>query len=87
MKSTVRVPDKFAPLFDEAQKYVARYFAEHMSRMIRWGFVNGLPGFVTMEHGGTLQTTALAIEDGKVVAIYVMRNPDKLQHLGGESLH
>ena len=28
MLNTVRVPDKFAPLFEEAQKYVARYFAE-----------------------------------------------------------
>jgi len=75
--------------FDEVLKVqtgLARYFAEHMSRVIRYGFINGLPGFVTMEHGGTLQTTALAIEDGKVVAIYVMRNPDKLQHLG-DTLH
>ena len=75
--------------FDEVLKVqtgLARYFAEHMSRVIRYGFINGLPGFVTMEHGGTLQTTALAIEDGKIVAIYVMRNPDKLQHLG-DTLH
>jgi RNA polymerase sigma-70 factor (ECF subfamily) len=28
-----------------------------------------------------LQTTALLIEDGRVRAIYVMRNPDKLGHL------
>jgi RNA polymerase sigma-70 factor (ECF subfamily) len=28
-----------------------------------------------------LQTTALEIEDGKVTAIYVVRNPDKLRHL------
>jgi RNA polymerase sigma-70 factor, ECF subfamily len=28
-----------------------------------------------------LQTTALEIEDGKIVAIYVVRNPDKLRHL------
>ena len=27
------------------------------------------------------QTTALEIEDGKVVGIYVMRNPDKLKHM------
>jgi len=76
--------------FDEVLKLqtgLARYFAEHMSRMIRWGFVNGLPGFVTMEHGGILQTTALAIEDGKVVAIYITRNPDKLRHLGENTVH
>ena len=31
MLNTVRVPDKFQPLFEEAQKYVARYFAEQRS--------------------------------------------------------
>ena len=43
--------------------------------------VNGLPGFVTREADGELQTTALDIEDGQVTAIYIMRNPDKLRHL------
>jgi RNA polymerase sigma-70 factor (ECF subfamily) len=46
-----------------------------------------LPGFVTVEQDGVLQTTALQIEDGKIVAIYVMRNPDKLRHLGGHAIH
>jgi hypothetical protein len=54
-----------------------------MSRIVRYGFINGLPGFVTIEPDDTLQTNALEIEDGKIVAIYVMRNPDKLLHLGG----
>jgi RNA polymerase sigma-70 factor, ECF subfamily len=45
------------------------------------GFVNGLPGFVTLEADGELQTTALEIEDGNIAAIYVVRNPDKLRHL------
>jgi RNA polymerase sigma-70 factor, ECF subfamily len=40
-----------------------------------------LPGFITLEADGELQTTALEIEDGKVAAIYVVRNPDKLRHL------
>jgi len=31
MLNNVRVPEKFAPLFEEAQKYVARYFAEQRS--------------------------------------------------------
>lgn len=43
--------------------------------------VNGLPGFVTVEHDGTLQTTALEIAGARIVAIYVMRNPDKLTHV------
>jgi len=51
----------------------------------RYGFTNGLPGFVTIEQDATLQTTALQIEDGEIAAIYVMRNPDKLRHLGAAS--
>lgn len=43
--------------------------------------INGLPGFVTVEYDGTLQTTALEIADGRIAAIYVVRNPDKLTHL------
>ena len=66
---------------------LAHIFAEKMSRIVRYGLVNGLPGFVTIEQDDTLQTTALQIEDGKIVAIYVMRNPDKLQHLGGHAIH
>jgi RNA polymerase sigma-70 factor (ECF subfamily) len=62
-------------------------FAEHMSRLVRYGFINGLPGFVTIEQDDTLQTTALEIEDGKIVAIYVVRNPDKLRHIGDSSVH
>jgi RNA polymerase sigma-70 factor (ECF subfamily) len=42
---------------------------------------------VTLEQGDVLQTTALEIEDGKVVAIYVTRNPDKLQHLRDAVVH
>ena len=56
-------------------------FRKHGSRLVRTVFINGLPGFVTRESDGELQTTALEIENGKVAAIYVMRNPDKLRHL------
>jgi RNA polymerase sigma-70 factor, ECF subfamily len=66
---------------------LARIFAVKMSRLVRYSFINGLPGFVTIEQDDTLQTTALQIEDGKIVAIYVIRNPDKLRHLGGDPLH
>ena len=54
---------------------------QHPWALVRFAFVNGLPGFVTREADGELQTTALGIEDGKVAAIYVMRNPEKLRHL------
>jgi RNA polymerase sigma-70 factor (ECF subfamily) len=66
---------------------LASYFAKHPSRLLRYGFINGLPGFVTMEAGETLQTTALLVEDGKIIGIYVVRNPDKLRHLGTFALN
>jgi RNA polymerase sigma-70 factor (ECF subfamily) len=66
---------------------LARLFAERMSRVVRYGFVNGLPGFVTLEKDDILQTTALQVEEGKIVAIYVTRNPDKLRHLGARVVH
>jgi RNA polymerase sigma-70 factor, ECF subfamily len=66
---------------------LAPIFAENMSRVVRYGFINGLPGFVTIEQDDAMQTTALQIEAGKIVAIYVMRNPDKLRHLGNRAVH
>ena len=70
--------------FDAVMKVhaqLAALFAKNGSTLVRAGFINGLPGFVTREADGELQTTALEIENGKVVAIYVVRNPDKLVHL------
>jgi RNA polymerase sigma-70 factor, ECF subfamily len=66
---------------------LAHLFVRQMSRLVRYGFINGLPGFITMEQEETLQTTALEITDGRIVAIYVMRNPDKLRHLGDQAIH
>jgi RNA polymerase sigma-70 factor (ECF subfamily) len=49
--------------------------------VLRRGPINGLPGFVTVEPDGALQTTALEIRDGLVAAVYVVRNPHKLAHV------
>jgi RNA polymerase sigma-70 factor (ECF subfamily) len=65
----------------KVQERLAALFREKGSTLVRAGFINGLPGFVTLEADGELQTTALEIEDGKIAAIYVVRNPDKLKHL------
>ena len=65
----------------EAAEKLAVLFRHKGSKLVRAGFVNGLPGFITLEADGELQTTALDIEDGKIAAIYVVRNPDKLKHL------
>jgi RNA polymerase sigma-70 factor (ECF subfamily) len=65
----------------QLHEYLAAQFRNNTSKLVRAGFINGLPGFVTEEADGELQVTALDIEDGKVAAIYVVRNPDKLRHL------
>ncbi len=79
-------PAALAPVlgFDAVMKQyeqVAVWLRDNRSTLVRIGFINGLPGFVTREADGELQTTALDIEDGKIAAVYVMRNPDKLRHL------
>lgn len=48
---------------------------------VRPSRINGLPGFVTVEPDGTLQTIALEIAGEEIAAIYVVRNPDKLRHV------
>ena len=49
--------------------------------LLRQGTIDGLPGFATIESDGIAQTTALEIENGRIKAIYVVRNPEKLRHL------
>jgi RNA polymerase sigma-70 factor (ECF subfamily) len=61
-------------------KGLAVLYGKYGSTLVRTVFINGLPGFVTLEADGEYQTTAFDIEDGAIRAIYVMRNPDKLKH-------
>ena len=63
-----------------------RRFPDRGSRILRYGFVNGLPGYVS-EEGDGLQTTALEIADDRIVGVYVMRNPDKLRHIVSALAH
>lgn len=51
------------------------------SELVRLATINGLPGFITREPDGLLQTTALLIEEGRIRAIYITRNPDKLRRV------
>lgn len=69
--------------FDAVHALLKRLAPLLASTLVRVGFVNGLPGFVSIEADGEVQTTALEIEEGKIAAIYVVRNPDKLKHLHG----
>lgn len=52
------------------------------ARFHRPELIDGLAGFVTIGRDGAAQTTALSIDEtGRIVAIYMVRNPDKLRHL------
>ena len=43
--------------------------------------VNGLAGFVMREQDGSIDTIAFEPRDGRIAAIYVVRNPEKLRHV------
>jgi len=86
-KSAARMPMIGLDMVMRLHASLAHLFTTHGSTIIRYGFINGLPGFVTLEHDDTLQTTALEVVDGKIVGIYVTRNPDKLAHLPEATVH
>lgn len=60
---------------------LAEHFRQNGSTLVRAAFINCLPGFISREADGELQTTALEMHGGRIAAIYVMRNPEKLRHL------
>lgn len=68
-------------------KALARYFVRSPSRLIRYAIIDGLPGFITVEAGNVTQTSALLVKNGKIDAVYVTRNPEKLHHLSGAGPH
>lgn len=83
-----KVPASPRPLIGVAEVMarhvqLAHEFSQSPSLLVRYAVIDGLPGFVTVEGGGIVQTTALQVEQGKIAAIYITRNPDKLRHLDG----
>lgn len=81
-----KVPAAINPIFGADR--VARFFAGIAGKFLgaadtpyRPALINGLPGYVSLEGGQTLQATALDIRDGRIHAIYAIRNPDKLRHV------
>jgi RNA polymerase sigma factor (sigma-70 family) len=83
-----RVPASILPLVGiqavmERHAEMARQFAQAPSQLTRYARIDGLPGFLTIEAGGIVQTTALDIQGDLIVAIYVIRNPDKLTRMSG----
>jgi RNA polymerase sigma-70 factor, ECF subfamily len=57
-----------------------RFYSASISRRLLV-MVSSTDCLAPFESDGELQTTALEIEDGKIAAIYVARNPDKLRRL------
>lgn len=55
--------------------------ADRPPHWFRGAIIDGLPGFISIDRWGTLQTTALAIEKAEILAVYTVRNPDKLQRV------
>jgi RNA polymerase sigma-70 factor, ECF subfamily len=43
--------------------------------------INGLPGFIYAEPDGALQTAAFEVREGRIAAIYIVLNPDKLSRV------
>jgi RNA polymerase sigma-70 factor, ECF subfamily len=76
-----------ADLVVKLHKGLAVLLRKGPSQLLRYALINGLPGFVTREADGLIQTTAFDIRDGRIAGIYVQRNPDKLKHLEGAALH
>jgi RNA polymerase sigma factor (sigma-70 family) len=52
--------------------------------LLRVVTIDGLPGYVSLDGGGVLQTTALDIREDGIAAIYIVKNPDKLSHLAAD---
>ncbi|MDD3800265.1 MAG: sigma-70 family RNA polymerase sigma factor, partial [Novosphingobium sp.] len=44
-------------------------------------WIDGLPGYISRDYAGNLQATAVDLRYGKVAAVYMIRNPDKLRHI------
>ena len=43
--------------------------------------IDGLPGFIARDRWGVLHATALEIADERIVAVYTVRNPEKLRRI------
>lgn len=75
-REVIRGLDRALRLFVSAQRK-----ASTPPTLLRTATIDGLPGYVSLDPNGMLQTTALGIRDGKIFAIYVVKNPDKLERI------
>jgi RNA polymerase sigma-70 factor (ECF subfamily) len=76
-RNVIRGIERAVRLFEGLRRKKVGYHP----RMVRRVTIDGLPGYVSVDRGEVLQTTALDIRDGRIAAIYIVRNPDKLRHV------
>ena len=50
----------------------------HPPRRLRTATVNGAPGLVVVDADGVLSVISFTVDGGRITAIDVVRNPDKL---------
>ncbi len=60
---------------------IARKNPSVSAMVARSATVNGLPGFVMREQDSAINTVAFECHDGRIAAIYLVRNPEKLHHV------
>jgi RNA polymerase sigma factor (sigma-70 family) len=61
---------------------LARKEQHQPARFYRPTQIDGLPGFISIGRDLAPQTTALSLNDeGRIIAIYMVRNPDKLERV------
>ncbi|MBW6530842.1 RNA polymerase sigma factor SigJ [Sphingomonas sp. RRHST34] len=60
---------------------LARKHGDTPPKLLAMRWIDGLPGYVSRERGDVVQTTALELREGRIAAVYVVRNPDKLAHV------
>jgi RNA polymerase sigma-70 factor (ECF subfamily) len=79
-----KVPSIVNPLY--GADHIARFFLGIWRKAgsfdIRPATVNSGPGMLTYREGQLVSVASVSIEDGCIVAIYSVNNPDKIQILG-----
>jgi RNA polymerase sigma-70 factor (ECF subfamily) len=70
-------------LFEGSRKRPGAWWRDDFT--LRLATINGLPGVIVDAPEGPVQTAAFEIEGDVIRALYVVRNPDKLRHLGKAS--
>lgn len=77
-RRTIRGADKIARFFIGVD---TRFRPAHFSYRFTW--LNGAPGVIVYSGERAETAFSVAIEDGRITAFYVTRNPDKLKRLPG----